>query len=89
MFTVRVIEPSGLEMVREARSVMLRPPAESPTGSPCLTYFTESGDGDNWPNTVDVYDGTIYIMNENGNTIASYFLGNLPRTPAMEETGKE
>ena len=89
MLTIRVIEPNGLETIREVKSTQLRPAIESPTGSPCLTYFMYGGDGSNWPNTVDVYDGTIYIMNENGNTIASYFLGNLPRTPAMEETGKE
>lgn len=85
MLTIRVIEPSGIEEVREVKSTMLRPAIESPTGSPCLTYFMNSGEGNNWPNSIDVYDGTVYIMNENGNTIASYFLGNLPRTPATIE----
>ena len=85
MLTVRVIEASGLEQVREVRSVMLRPAKESPTGSPCLTYFLNHKDGEDWPNSIDVYDGTIYVMNENAKTVASYFLGNLPRTPDVGE----
>jgi hypothetical protein len=87
MLTVRVIEASGLEQVREVRSVMLRPAKESLTGSPCLTYFLDSGEG--WSNSVDVYDGTVYVMNENGKTVASYFLGNLPRTPDVGETSEK
>jgi hypothetical protein len=87
MLTVRVIEASGLEQVREVRSVMLRPAKESLTGSPCLTYFMDSNEG--WSNSVDVYEGTAYVMNENGKTVASYFLGNLPRTLYVEEISSE
>jgi hypothetical protein len=84
MFTLRVIEPSGIETVKEVKGVMLRPGIETITGSPCLTYWPA---GDN-SIPVDVCEGDAYLMNDNGKTVADYCLGHIQRTPAVEETEK-
>ena len=89
MLTIRTIDPDGLEVVREIRNTMLRPAKESPTGSPCLTYFLEHSEGNDWPDCVDVYCGTVYVMNESGKTVASYFLGNVVRIPIFGEDGND
>jgi hypothetical protein len=80
MLTIKVIQDGGREEIKEIKSAMLRPGCESYSGWPCITYF-ETG---NESKAIDVFDGDVYIMNENGKTVADYCLGH----PKNFETGK-
>jgi hypothetical protein len=76
MLTIKIIENDGRETVKEINSVTLRPANESSSGSRCLTYF---GFQNNEFYATDVFNGTVYIMNENGKTIANYVLFGEPK----------
>jgi hypothetical protein len=84
MLTAKIIAIDGSETVQEIRSVELRPARESPTGS---RYIMIWGIGEE-PHSKNVFSGTVFVMNENGKTIADYFLGDREPTPAMEEINK-
>jgi hypothetical protein len=70
MFTIKIVEPSGLELIKQVKAVMFMPDSKSQLGKDCVTYF-ETGDE---PKAPDIYEGDIYVMNENGNTVADYHL---------------
>ena len=72
MLTIKIITPNLLEFVKEVKSVMRRPESESASGRPCVTYFETGID----TTANDVFEGQVYVMNDNGNTIAAYDLGN-------------
>ncbi len=65
---MRYIEEDGHEIVKEIESAMRVPARESVTKSAFLTYWNKESDG----HPVEIYDGTVYVMNENGKTIANY-----------------
>lgn len=70
MLTVKIICSDGLELVKETKTAMLRPPSHSQRGSKYFSYFDEEG------NSIDVFDGDVYVMNEHGKTVANYCLGH-------------
>lgn len=76
MLTVRLIDPSGYEIVKEVRSVIYTPGVN--VGPAHVTIFNV-----NPANTEDINSGTVYVMNDNGKTVADYFLGE----PINEVTG--
>jgi len=69
MLTIRIIYPNGGELVKTVHSVMRRPGNETETGSACITYFEND-------RAIDVYDAQVYVMNENGKTIADYLVNS-------------
>jgi hypothetical protein len=79
--TIKIVQHIGvwggvhnlLETIDEAKKVICRPGKESMTGHPCVTYW-QPGSND----AIDVFDGTIYVMNSNGKTVADYHLDNEP-----------
>lgn len=79
MLTIRVIQEDGRELLKEVSSVMRRPGEETLTRSDCITYFEDE-------NAIDVFDGTIYVMNENGKTIAVYKVSSKWIVPQGEPT---
>lgn len=81
MLTLKIID-NGFQTVKEVKSVMIRPGTETPTGSSCLTYF-EVGDE---LKAVDVFWGDIYVMNDNGKTVANYCLGHPAPIPGGIDT---
>lgn len=68
MLTMRYIEEDGHEVVKEVESVMRVPAKESVTKSAYLVYWNIDDKG----SPVEIYDGTVYVMNEMGKTIANY-----------------
>jgi hypothetical protein len=84
MLTIKVIRPDGSkikpedflsnkdfsEFVEEVKSVFFNTGNQSVSGHPSVTYFVPGSD-----RCIDIYEGTIYVMNENGKTIAKYDLG--------------
>jgi hypothetical protein len=81
MLTIK-IRDNGIETVKEAKSVMFRPPRESTTGRSCITYF------ENDFHCTDVFWGDVYVMNENGKTVADYCLGHPESIPGGIDTDK-
>lgn len=79
MLTIK-IRDNGIETVKEAKSVMLRPARESATGSACLTYFEDES------HCTDVFWGDVYVMNSNGKTVADYCLGHPAPIPGGIDT---
>jgi hypothetical protein len=73
MLTMLLINKDGSELVKEIDSVMKRPAKESASNASCLTYFEKRHDGNQ---AVDVFDGTMFIMNENGKTVANYVVSS-------------
>ena len=68
MLTMRYIEDTGHEIVKEIESLMRVPAYESETNSAYLIYWNIR----NPEQPVEIYDGTVYVMNESGKTIANY-----------------
>lgn len=70
MLTVRIVSQTGFEKVKEAESVHFYPPVITKnTGNPATLHIFYSKDS---PETID--EGKVYVMNENGKTVASYEL---------------
>lgn len=68
MFTIRIMFESGLEVIHQATNVQSRPGTETLSGVQCVTWF-EGNQGH------DLYDEVdVYVMNENGKTVADYHL---------------
>jgi hypothetical protein len=74
MLTVRIIYPDGMESIKEVRTVMVNPPKQSPTGAAMVTFWRPDKDSE----PEDVLEGDVYVMNENGKTIASYNIRKPP-----------
>jgi len=67
---MRWIELSGEELVTEVRAVKRLPAKDSITNSDYIIWFRADGEG------VEIHDGKIFVMNENGKTIASYVVNS-------------
>lgn len=70
MLTIKIIDQDGIQLVKEVKSVILRPGKETEDGRNCLTYF----ETDLYHK--DVFWGDVYVMNDNGKTVANYCLGH-------------
>jgi hypothetical protein len=72
MLTIKIVRNRGTpeyrEFVQEIRSVALNPESESQSGHPSVSFFDALGV------CVDIFEGDVYVMNENGKTIADYNL---------------
>lgn len=76
MLTIKMIRQDGSEFIEEAKSFAYNSKEQSASNFPSITYFTKQND----TSVVvahDIYEGTIYVMNENGKTIGNYFLGEI------------
>jgi hypothetical protein len=74
MFTMKVIEPSGLEHVKQVESLMFCPTNKATDGRDYVTYFGAGSD----PKALDIFEGDVYLMNEYGKTVADYHLEKSP-----------
>lgn len=68
MLTMLHIEPDGTESVKEIKGFMKKPAKDSITNSDYLIYWCPNND----EYGVEIHDGRVFIMNENGKTIANY-----------------
>ena len=75
MLTVKVRRMDGTEWVEEVSSVAYNSAGQSASGRPSVTFFRHGKE----PLGTDVYEGKVYVMNENGKTIADYDLGAEPK----------
>lgn len=69
MLTIKVVNSNGRELVKEIRSAMYRPPQETEYNFWVLTYWPVANEPPE-----DVLEGSVYVMNDNGKTIANYCL---------------
>lgn len=81
MLTIKHVEASGYESIRQAHSVSYKPKGyapggDTPTGNAKLEVFGCTGDGgpvsDGW---CCYADGKVYVMNDAGSTVGVYDLG--------------
>jgi hypothetical protein len=75
MFTVTNVTPSGEEMVVQARQVSYNPKSffgsdDGATGGLEQAVFADGG----VEGTVKFTEGTVYVMNDSGKTVAKYSL---------------
>ncbi len=68
MMTIRHVAPSTHEMVIQTRRVELYPKFASSDEVPAVFYERDDG------SSVEVTEGTVYVMNDNGKTVAVYHL---------------
>ena len=74
MFAIKVIEESGSEYVRpEVEGVRFNPPISETGKQSILFVFYKDSPGET------IYSGQVYVMNENGKTIANYHLDRYPQ----------
>ena len=76
MLTIRLVAPNGVERVKSVHSVMFVPTNKNTDGTDVVNYFIE-GDGD-LREAVCVRNGDVYVMNDNGKTVADYHLEKSP-----------
>lgn len=74
MLTMLYIEKDGCERVQEIKALMKKPASDSITDSDYLIYWPVGNGGDG--QGVEIHDGTVYVMNENGKTIADYVVSS-------------
>jgi len=73
MFTIKIVGEDGSEFVKsEIRSVAFNPPIPETRKEASLFVWYK----DDLPETF--LSGKIYVMNENGKTVANYVLYGLP-----------
>jgi hypothetical protein len=93
MFTIKHITADGNEAVFEALEVMYNPHhfpvavGEAPLPHGYVWYVDPKHKPtvDNVPLGIGhrrLEDGTVYVMNDNGATVARYYLGSYQQTPA-------
>jgi hypothetical protein len=70
MFTVKIIKPSGEQQLYDAEFVSYSPFTNNRDVAEEKVEFKIRGD----PTTYQVVDGEVYVMNENGKTVADYHL---------------
>lgn len=74
MFTVKVIEDDGSEFVKsDVRTVAFNPPVMETGKDASLFVWYKDEPAETF------VSGKIYVMNENGKTVADYRLYNLPK----------
>jgi len=84
MLTITHVEPGGHQSVRQVKWVSYDPIADEVTaGMAVMGERNEDGE----TNHVFGGGGTVYVMNENGKTVAKYDLGGT-RTSAQILSGK-
>lgn len=66
--TIRIIHGDGTELIKSVSSVMLMPDNEHV--SKRVVYFEDTENKE----CVDVYNADVFVMNENGKTVADYHL---------------
>jgi hypothetical protein len=79
MLTIRIIN-KDCEIVTEVKNVMLI--RETDVTYPYLRYWSKDDEKDGEAVYTSIFEGDVFVMNENGNTIAAYHLTQRP-------TGKE
>jgi len=85
MLTLRHVEKNGYESVQQVASVSLEMPAEHNEYHPTLNRHNENGqvlDG-------GYGDGKVYVMNENGKTVAVYDLDELQLAAKISKEKKK
>ena len=71
MLTMKVIFPSGVEIVEEVTRVIFDPGKRDGGMTNRHVEYQEPKSAV----TTHISEGTIYVMNENGKTVADYILG--------------
>lgn len=77
MFTVKHTSSSYQDTIYSAREVRFNPSTSGPNQTPTPETVWLSG-GDSWSDPLT--DGTVYVMNDNGATVAKYDLSVNSRT---------
>lgn len=70
MFTIKHINPYGLERIWQCKAVV----KEATQSGETEIYAPTPDHGDAMPNPIT--SGTLYVMNDNGKTVATYHLGS-------------
>lgn len=75
MFTIKVIEDDGHEFVKsDIKTVAFNPPiAETGKEASLFVWYKDE-------QAETFLSGKIYVMNENGKTVADYHLYSLPKS---------
>ena len=71
MLTLKYIDPTGIEIIIETKSVWTAPDSDKPITQPMV--YADSGEGRD-PHCFSG-SGTVYVMNDAGRTISRYYLG--------------
>lgn len=71
MLTVKIIDVQGFELVKEAKSVFYCPMFNESSAK--VSIFLHDG------RVEETYLGDVYVMNENGKTVADYHLSPPPK----------
>jgi hypothetical protein len=71
MLTIRHIEPSGHETILQTKRVTSQPADQIHGGERIIFYEKDDG------STLPIESGAVYVMNDNGKTVATYHLDNL------------
>jgi hypothetical protein len=86
MLTIKTISPSGFEALKEVKSVFYSPgmvlPPPSTYEEPAMVTYWRPGD----ETGETIYEGLVYVMNDNGKTVAKYNLGGFDPQPRMPMT---
>lgn len=86
MLTVKQIWQNGNETVYPARSVRYDIGSDRQAGEPGPTVWIEAPIGEGQGGETPHQFGTFYVMNDNGKTVASYYLDGPETQPKMTAT---
>lgn len=69
MLTIKMVEPNGKIFVRKVCHFAFFEKCDTPDGTPAITFWLPENGG-----MVNVFSGDVYVMNENGKTVADFHL---------------
>ena len=68
MFTIKIVDPHGAEYIKQVKEVLYMPPEKE---KEWRVMYRDPNNGDVF---YEVDEGDIYVMNDNGKTVAAYHL---------------
>lgn len=77
MLTVKHVLPGDKEVIYEAADVTFKAKALADSAGRSASKGSVWCGGGDQP--IAIYDGTVYVMNASGSTVAKYELGGLPK----------
>ena len=71
MFSIKIVQADGHEFVKSDVTSVAFNPSSNEDNETLFVWYKDKP-------VESIYSGKIYVMNENGKTIADYFISTLP-----------
>jgi hypothetical protein len=85
MLTIKIISEKGEQTIQEVKYVKAHPDPECSSSYKSVTYWETGND----PDRLLIMSGQVYVMNENGKTVADYKITPISDNVGVDRIGKK